>query len=241
MKKQKKLDLKVNIDNEEYLDQNFNELYERLTYNPLLKVFYLLIILVISLIFNKRINRLSEITSVAIFNNSNILTLSNYLLAILVCIAISVLLCGYAVYVKSKKKDYNVDFIKTSYLIYNIYDMGIFIVSSILTVLFIIMVVMTPCNISGDSMNNTYKDKDKVLIWSLFYNVDNDDVIVFDSKDYVNTNSESKFYIKRAIGIEGDSVVYDEASNSLYINNIYIETISKSEFANIKKNIKCQI
>ena len=115
--------------------------------------------------------------------------------------------------------------------------MGLFILSSVLTVLFCVMVVVTPCNISGDSMNNTYQDKDKVLIWSLLYNVDNNDVIVFDSKDYVNHGKESRFYIKRAVGIEGDLVEYDEASSSIYINKIYIETISRMDFINICKNI----
>ena len=55
MKKQQKLDLKLNIDKEEYLSQNFDILYDRLTYNPLLKILYLLIIFIVSLCFNKRI------------------------------------------------------------------------------------------------------------------------------------------------------------------------------------------
>ncbi len=238
MKKQVKLDLKLNIEKEEYLSQNFDILYDRLTYNPLLKILYLLIILVISLLCNKRINKLSEITSIAIFNNANVITLSSFLITILIGIVISVLVCGFAIYIKTKKKDYDVDFIKTSYLIYNIYDMGIFILASVLTVLFCVMVVITPCNISGSSMNNTYQDKDKVLIWSLLYNVDNDDVIVFDSKNYVNSYNESKFYIKRAVGVEGDIVEYDPSTNYIYINKIYIETISMSDYKNITKNLK---
>jgi signal peptidase I len=116
--------------------------------------------------------------------------------------------------------------------------MGIFILASVLTVLFCVMVVITPCNISGSSMNNTYQDKDKVLIWSLLYNVDNDDVIVFDSKNYVNSYNESKFYIKRAVGVEGDIVEYDPSTNYIYINKIYIETISMSDYKNITKNLK---
>lgn len=238
MKKQVKLDLKLNIEKEEYLSQNFDILYDCLTYNPLLKILYLLIILVISLLCNKRINKLSEITSIAIFNNANVITLSSFLITILIGIGISVLVCGFAIYIKTKKKDYDVDFIKTSYLIYNIYDMGIFILASVLTVLFCVMVVITPCNISGSSMNNTYQDKDKVLIWSLLYNVDNDDVIVFDSKNYVNSYNESKFYIKRAVGVEGDIVEYDPSTNYIYINKIYIETISMSDYKNITKNLK---
>jgi signal peptidase I len=238
MKKQVKLDLKLNIEKEEYLSQNFDILYDRLTYNPLLKILYLSIILVISLLCNKRINKLSEITSIAIFNNANVITLSSFLITILIGIGISVLVCGFAIYIKTKKKDYDVDFIKTSYLIYNIYDMGIFILASVLTVLFCVMVVITPCNISGSSMNNTYQDKDKVLIWSLLYNVDNDDVIVFDSKNYVNSYNESKFYIKRAVGVEGDIVEYDPSTNYIYINKIYIETISMSDYKNITKNLK---
>ena len=241
MKKQEKLDLKLNIDKEEYVNQNFDILYDKLTYNPLFKVLYLVVFLVLSLIFNKRIDKLSEITSLAIFNNQNSLNLTRYLILILIGMGISILVCGFAILVKSKKKEINVKFIKTSYLIYNIYDMGIFILSSVLTVLFCVMVVITPCNISGSSMNNTYQNNDKVLIWSLFYNVDNEDVIVFDAKKYVNSNGESRFYIKRAIGIEGDLVKYDPDTKSLYINEIYIEEISLAEYVNICKNFNSNL
>ena len=58
MMKHKKFDLKLNIDNVDYLNQNFDCLYERLTYNPIFKIGYLLIILIISLCFNKRITKL---------------------------------------------------------------------------------------------------------------------------------------------------------------------------------------
>ena len=44
----------------------------------------------------------------------------NLMALILVCIGLSIIVCGYAIYTKSKKKDYDLGFVKFSYLIYNI-------------------------------------------------------------------------------------------------------------------------
>ena len=237
MTKKEKLDLKLNINNENCLDQNFEVLYERFTYNPLFKILFLLVILVLSVIFSSRIEQVSEITSVAIFGKENVITLNNFLTVTLISIGISIITFVIVYLIKLKKKNYDVKFVKSSYLVYIIYDMGLFILSSILTVLFCIMVVITPCNIRGSSMNNTYQNNDKVMIWSLFYDVENNDVIVFDSKDYINSGNESRFYIKRAIGIEGDLVEFDPATNYIYINKIYIETISEADYLNISRNL----
>ena len=88
-------------------------------------------------------------------------------------------------------------------------------------------------------MNYTYWINDKVLIWNLFYEVDNNDVIVFDSKNYVNNGKdESRFYIKRVVASEGDIIKYDLETKGLYINNIYIEEIDEYEFGRILKSIE---
>ena len=238
MNTNKKWDLKANIDKTEFLNENYECLYKKLIFNPLFRVCLLFVLFIISIIFNKRIDKLSEITSVAIFGNKSVLTFASYFVILILtmvgCLTISI---G-AFLIKRKFKEANINLLKRSYLIYNIYDMLVFLVSSILVILFTIMVVVTPCNISGDSMNYTYLDKDKVLIWNLFYKVDNNDVIVFDSKNYVNNGKdESRFYIKRVVAKEGDLIQYDAESKDLYINYIYIEEIDEIEFNRILKSI----
>ena len=238
MKNKKKLDLKLNIENVEYLDENYNYLYKKLVYNPLLRALTLSILLIISIIFNQRIKKLGEITSSAIFNNPNIISSKSYFLVLGLTIGICLIISLVSIIIKSNVENINTHFLRKSYMFYNIYDMGIFIISSILILLFMIMVVITPCNISGDSMNNTYHDKDKVLIWSLFYQVDNNDVIVFDSKEYMgNSDQASRFYIKRAIAIEGDTIKYDVVKSKLYVNGEFIEQITYHEYMNMLESI----
>ena len=236
--KKKKLDLKLNIEKEECLNENYDYLYNKLTFNPLLRVGLVLVLLIISIIFSKRIDKLSSITSIAIFGKSGLLTSASYFVILIFTMVICLSVSLFSIYVRKKYKEITIDFLKTSYLIYNIYDMAVFIISSISVVLFTIMVIITPCNISGDSMNYTYYDKDKVLVFSLFYEPNNDDVIVFDSKDYVSHERyESRFYIKPVVATENDTIRYDSVTKYLYINNIYIEEVSISEYNRIIKSI----
>ena len=239
MNTEKKWDLKANIEKTEFLNENYEFLYKKLIFNPLFRVCLLFVLFVISIIFNKRIDKLSEITSVAIFGNKGLVTFFSYILILVISIIICLSVSIGSLIIKSKIKEIDMKLLKKSYLIYNIYDMLVFFISSILVILFTIMVIITPCNISGDSMNYTYSNNDKVLIWNLFYEVDNNDVIVFDSKNYVNNGKdESRFYIKRVVASEGDIIKYDLDTKGLYINNIYIEEIDEVEFGRILKSIE---
>ena len=239
MNTEKKWDLKANIEKTEFLNENYEFLYKKLIFNPLFRVCLLFVLFVISIIFNKRIDKLSEITSVAIFGNKGLVTFFSYILILVISIIICLSVSIGSLIIKSKIKEIDMKLFKKSYLIYNIYDMLVFFISSILVILFTIMVIITPCNISGDSMNYTYSNNDKVLIWNLFYEVDNNDVIVFDSKNYVNNGKdESRFYIKRVVASEGDIIKYDLETKGLYINNIYIEEIDEVEFGRILKSIE---
>lgn len=239
MNTEKKWDLKANIEKTEFLNENYEFLYKKLIFNPLFRVCLLFVLFVISIIFNKRIDKLSEITSVAIFGNKGLVTFFSYILILVISIIICLSVSIGSLIIKSRIKEIDMKLLKKSYLIYNIYDMLVFFISSILVILFTIMVVITPCNISGDSMNYTYSNNDKVLIWNLFYEVDNNDVIVFDSKNYVNNGKdESRFYIKRVVASEGDIIKYDLETKGLYINNIYIEEIDEVEFGRILKSIE---
>ena len=178
MNTEKKWDLKANIEKTEFLNENYEFLYKKLIFNPLFRVCLLFVLFVISIIFNKRIDKLSEITSVAIFGNKGLVTFFSYILILVISIIICLSVSIGSLIIKSKIKEIDMKLLKKSYLIYNIYDMLVFFISSILVILFTIMVIITPCNISGDSMNYTYSNNDKVLIWNLFYEVDNNDVIV---------------------------------------------------------------
>lgn len=75
--------------------------------------------------------------------------------------------------------------------------------------------VFTPTNVSGDSMNPTMIDRERVIAFKQS-KIKRFDVITFPAPD-----NPSKNYIKRVIGMPGDSVEYK--GDSLYINGEAME------------------
>lgn len=68
----------------------------------------------------------------------------------------------------------------------------------------------TPITVFGESMEPSFQDHDKVII-SKTSKIERFDVIVFDAPD-----SENEHYIKRVIGLPGDSI--EMKNDVLYIN-----------------------
>ena len=89
--------------------------------------------------------------------------------------------------------------------------------------------ILTPCTISGGSMDPTLHDKEKVLIWNLFYDADNDDIIVFDAGE--------SYYVKRVVAKEEDIIKYDSKTSELFVNNVFIEKITNKEYLIIYNSV----
>ena len=121
---------------------------------------------------------------------------------------------------KARKKNFLV-LLRKKYTLYSIYDLGGFILISIVYLFFIITVVITPCTVDGDSMEGTYYDNDRVLVWNLGYEPHKDDVIVFDATGY-GYMSDSEFFIKRIIVI----IIIPKSNRSFYHIIIFIQKFS---------------
>lgn len=93
-------------------------------------------------------------------------------------------------------------------------DLPSFILKCISILLFIFIFLFNPCTVSGDSMVDTFEDRDKVIT-SSFTTLDNGDVIIFDASNYSNAEA---FYIKRIIAMEGDTISYKDGD--LYVNDV---------------------
>jgi len=74
--------------------------------------------------------------------------------------------------------------------------------------------VFTPVKVDGQSMYSTLFDGDSVMLWELGYEVSAFDVVVFEHK-------KDLFYVKRVIGMPGQSVHYQ--NDQLYIDGIAYE------------------
>lgn len=232
MKKKEKKLIKETIENEDYLETNTQIVYNRLIYNPLVRVAGLTILLIFSIIYNNRIIKLASLTSNAIFGNEKILGYITYytvlILTILVCLVIS----ASAIFVKKGLVKSTISNLRKTYNVYLIYDLVIFIISSFVCLFFIIMILITPCGISGSSMEPTLSEQDRVLLWNIFYEPEDDDIIVFDSAKYTDkVDSSSRFYIKRIVAKEGDTIKY--INGQLVVNDKQIESISLYQYKDV--------
>ena len=79
--------------------------------------------------------------------------------------------------------------------------------------------IVTPIRVNGDSMNNTLKNGDYMILKKYKKNdLKRFDIVVADYKD---DTTEEKL-IKRVIGLPGETVEYKD--NKLYINNKYVKS-----------------
>ncbi len=200
------------------------ELVEETT-NKMNKIFYRKIIVSIS------VTILLTLFTIILYNNASQLSVVSrefYLLIILFS-----LLFFIGVFVKYYfLKDKNIDNLKIKYKIYSIFDLIGFIVNGITITTFLLLFVFSTAKVSGDSMNNTYKNNDTILVWTLFYTPEKDDVVVINSKKLIyNTN----FIIKRIVATENDTVAL--RLGKFYVNDVYIQDMSLSEYEKILTDV----
>ncbi len=234
MNKRQKSKLKSDMTHEIYIEENNEFIFKKLIFNPLLRISGMLILLIFSLVNNHRITKLAALTSNAIFSSEKILGHVTYYSLLGVTIGICIIVSLGSCIFKSVADLKDIVVLRKAYQIYSIYDFVVFIFSTFLCLFFVIMILITPCNISGSSMENTYQDGDRVLLWNIGYQPKDGDVIVFDSAKYTNTYTrESRFYIKRIAAKEKDIITYvplDISRGHLFVNNTFIETIQRSQY-----------
>lgn len=83
----------------------------------------------------------------------------------------------------------------------------------IVLVILIRTFLVTPIRVDGDSMNDTLKDGEILLLKKYDKSYERFEVVVF--------NYKNEKLIKRIIGLPGDHIAYKD--NKLYINNEYVE------------------
>ena len=115
-------------------------------------------------------------------------------------------------------------------------DIYSFLCKCLAILLFIMIYITTPCNVVGNSMNNTLQNGDRLLCTDLFYTPKRDDIIVFDAANYI---PNEKFFIKRIIAVEGDkiSMFKSEINTTIYINDLECNDLTEVDFTKLRTNI----
>lgn len=83
----------------------------------------------------------------------------------------------------------------------------------LVVILVLLLFVISPLTVSGDSMHDTLKDGEHIFILKVGYTIERGDIIVFE-KD----SATEKRIIKRVIGVEGDNIRFDSIK-SCYVRN----------------------
>ena len=88
------------------------------------------------------------------------------------------------------------------------------LIACILVFVFFVRIV----DVSGDSMNNTLFDRDKMVVSKLFYTPKQGDIIVFEKASY-----KKDALVKRVIAVEGQTVDIDFEKGIVYVDDVALD------------------
>ena len=100
----------------------------------------------------------------------------------------------------------------------SIYDMASVVVSAILTVGIIFTFLFKISTVSGESMENTLHNGDKLIISAITQDVKYGDVVVTSQP-----NGHGKVLIKRVIAVGGQTVWFNEETNKVVVDGKELE------------------
>ncbi len=102
---------------------------------------------------------------------------------------------------------------------------------SLAILLLLFTFVLRICRVDGASMENTLYDGENLLLYSLFYEPEQDDIIVF----HLTGKEENleKMLVKRVIATGGQTVVVDFKNNTITVDGV----LYADEHAVLKNNV----
>lgn len=163
--------------------------------NAIIKIVISYFILVIGFCLVSSVNKLSFISPKIFFTS------------MLLFIAFMVLFIAYLSYLKFFKQTGLNE--KILIRLFDLYDLLSFIFMTINICFFIVLFILTPTVVNGSSMNYSFYDGDRILVWHLGYSPKEDDAIIIDvtSGNYEGfSNDKERFFIKRVVATSGDKV-----------------------------------
>lgn len=186
---------------------------------------YIIFLLLSALLFHK-IDYLSFISEDFYIKLLGLFVLISTLIAI-VCFTLYI-------YNRNKNKQFGFKELAKINKFYQIYDIFSFVALFITIFFWLVIFVITPVEVSGESMEKTFYDGDKILVWHIGYEPQNDDVVIIKATKYLNTD----FIIKRVVATSGDTILYSEIDKTLTVNEVVVATnISKSQFQKMMTDV----
>lgn len=226
MKKQLLLELEKTINGEdtENIDTVFSKVIVFLKKWLIVYGIIFLTLFVLGISLANKVNKLSFVNPTAYLVLTGIFTV--------ICLALFLTLY---IYIRKKKTAITVNEIKKGYRFYHIIDYFNFVAATISFLYFMVMFIVTPAQVTGSSMESTYENGDRILVWHLFYEPKNDDVVIIDAEGRIKNDEETNFIIKRVVATGGDRVAY--VDGKLFVNGNYIENITIDEYTKLVTDV----
>lgn len=95
------------------------------------------------------------------------------------------------------------------------------IVIAVAVAFFIKTFIMTVAEVDGESMLDTLHDKERLITWKLGYEPKQNDIVIFQPRE--STRENKKFFVKRVIATEGQSVEINYEENAVYVDGVKID------------------
>ena len=102
-----------------------------------------------------------------------------------------------------------------------IFEWVMCIVIAVAVAMFIKTFIMTVAKVDGESMLDTLHDQERLIAWKLGYEPENNDVIIFQPKE--STPQNRKFFVKRVIATENQTVEINYDENAVYVDGVKID------------------
>ncbi len=246
MKKEKRKYLENAILNNTLTKEDILETTKHIYIASFIRFSVFSIMLIVSLVFAKKISKLAVITADTVFSHEVYFSPTGYYFTCLgILVGVELIMGLFLLY---KNKTLVSSDVKLYLKSFKAYDLIIFILEILVSINFIIMFLITPVTIEGNSMNNTFNSGDKVMIWHFLYEPNVDDVVVLDANKYSSSHNNEvgidnrfeaqEFYIKRIAAKEEEKLIikknpYDD-SYYMYANNRLVERkLSQAEWKKI--------
>ena len=94
---------------------------------------------------------------------------------------------------------------------------------AVVVALFLRHFVLTLALVSGESMETTLSDGDRLYVNKLFYTPEKGDVVIVESEKHVDSDGKILPLVKRVIATEGDTVYIDPMTYEVYVNDKLLE------------------
>ena len=100
----------------------------------------------------------------------------------------------------------------------SVFDYTEMLAWAVLAVLLLFMLVVRICRVDGESMEDTLHNGENLLVYSLTYTPQQDDIVVFHLTG--GRESTQKTYVKRVIAVGGQEVIVNTRDNTITVDGV---------------------